>query len=187
MSPYGVTRAQWVKVIAGHGISSKQLFRSMMIQFTDAYMGHGISRWFFLAGWDRVPLDIVAAICHDDVIKWKHFPRYWPFVRGIHRSPMNSLHKGQWRGAFMFSLICAWINLWVNNREAGDWRRYDAIALMMTSSLCSSTYRSWVQKRRNSSALAMKLRISWTNPSLCVDIMCHTWLIIHIEKCFVLL
>ena len=24
---------------------------------------------------------------HDDVIKWKHFPRYWPFVRGIHRSP----------------------------------------------------------------------------------------------------
>ena len=25
-------------------------------------------------------------IPHDDVIKWKHFPRYWPFVRGIHRS-----------------------------------------------------------------------------------------------------
>ena len=22
---------------------------------------------------------------HDEVIKWKHFPRYWPFVRGIHR------------------------------------------------------------------------------------------------------
>ena len=31
---------------------------------------------------------------HDDVIKWKHFPRYWPFVRGIHRSPVNSPHKG---------------------------------------------------------------------------------------------
>ena len=43
---------------------------------------------------------------HDDVIKWKHFPRYWPFVRGIHRSPGNSPHKGQWRGALMFSLIC---------------------------------------------------------------------------------
>ena len=40
---------------------------------------------------------------HDDVIKWKHFPRYWPFVRGIHRSPVNSLYKGQWRGALMFS------------------------------------------------------------------------------------
>ena len=33
--------------------------------------------------------------CHDDVIKWKHFPRYWSFVRGIHRSPVNSPHKGQ--------------------------------------------------------------------------------------------
>ena len=60
---------------------------------------------------------------HDDVIKWKHFPRYWPFVRGIHRPPMNS-HKGQWRWSFMFSLICARINRWVNNREAGDLRRY---------------------------------------------------------------
>ena len=59
-----------------------------------------------------------------DVIKWKHFPRYWPFVRGIHRSPVNSPHKGQWRGALMFTLICARINGWVNNREAGDLRRY---------------------------------------------------------------
>ena len=28
-----------------------------------------------------------TASFHDDVIKWKNFPRYWPFVRGIHRSP----------------------------------------------------------------------------------------------------
>ena len=61
---------------------------------------------------------------HDDVIKWKHFPRYWPFVRGIHRSPVNSPHKGQWRGALMFSLTCAWINGWINNRAAGDLRRH---------------------------------------------------------------
>ena len=59
---------------------------------------------------------------HDDVIKWKHFPRYCPFVRGIHRLPANSPHKFQWRGALMFSLICAWINGWVNNRQAGDLR-----------------------------------------------------------------
>ena len=61
---------------------------------------------------------------HDDVIKWKHFPRYWAFMRGIHRSPVNSPHKGQWRGALMFSLICVWINGWVNNREPVDLRRY---------------------------------------------------------------
>ena len=66
-----------------------------------------------------------ARIRHDDVIKWIHFPRYWPFVRGIHRSPVNSLRKGQWRGALMFSLIY-WINGWVNSREAGDRRRYRA-------------------------------------------------------------
>ena len=61
---------------------------------------------------------------HDDVIKWEHFPRYWPFVRGIHRPPVNSPHKGQWCGVVMFSFICARINGWVNNREAGDLRRH---------------------------------------------------------------
>ena len=63
---------------------------------------------------------------HDDVMEWKLFSRYWPFVRGIHRSPVNSPHKGQWRGALMSSLLCAWINAWENNREAGDLRRHRA-------------------------------------------------------------
>ena len=74
---------------------------------------------------------------HDDVIKWKHFPHYWPFVRGIHRSPVNSPHKGQWRGALMFSLICVWIIGWVNNHGAGDLRRYRAHydVIVMYSSL----------------------------------------------------
>ena len=70
---------------------------------------------------------------YDDIIKWKHFPRYWPFVPGIHRSPVVSPHKGQWRGALMFSLICARINVWANNRKAGDLRRhrthYDVIVM----------------------------------------------------------
>ena len=43
---------------------------------------------------------------------------------GIHQSPVNSPHKGQWREALMVSLICAWINSWVNNGEAGDLRRH---------------------------------------------------------------
>ena len=79
---------------------------------------------------------------HDYAIKWKHFPRYWPFVQGMHRYPVNSPHKGQWRGALMFSLICAWINGWVNNREAGDLRRsradYDVIVMRTSqvSQLC---------------------------------------------------
>ena len=74
---------------------------------------------------------------HDDVIKWKHFPRYWTFVRGINRWPVNSPHKGQRRGALMFSLICTW----VNNQNAGDLRRqhvhYDVIVLCIFQ--CRST------------------------------------------------
>ena len=82
---------------------------------------------------------------HDEVIKWKHFPRNWPFVRGIHRSPVNSPHKGQWRGALMFSLICVWINGWINNREAGDFRRccahYDL--MVMHTNVLYPQYVAW--------------------------------------------
>ena len=34
--------------------------------------------------------------------------------------PLDSPHKGQWRGALMFSLICAWTNGWANSRDTGD-------------------------------------------------------------------
>ena len=74
---------------------------------------------------------------YDDVIKWKHFPRYWPFVRGIHRPPVNSPHKGQWRRALMFSLICSLISHWVNIGEAGDLKRhrahYDVIVMTLNN------------------------------------------------------
>ena len=63
---------------------------------------------------------------HDDVIKWKHLPHYWPFVGGIHRSPVNSPHKGQWCGALMFSLICTWTNSWTNNGDVDDFKHHRA-------------------------------------------------------------
>ena len=65
-------------------------------------------------------------LVHGDVIKWKHLPRHWPFVRGIHRSPVNSPHKGQWRGALMFSWMWAETNGSANSRYAGDLRRHGA-------------------------------------------------------------
>ena len=47
---------------------------------------------------------------------------------------LDSPHKGQWRGALMFSLICAWTKGWANNRDAGDLRRsrahYDVIEMI---------------------------------------------------------
>ena len=144
---------------------------------------------------------------HDDVIKWKHFPRYWPFVWGIHwpplRSPsdvtlmevsqhaldslyirsiwllyivmffvnliwylylfwlnkhclslslsLNSAHKGQRRGALMFSLICAWINAWVNNSKAGDLRRdiahYDVTIMMVKDGSMNNIDSRWLLRK----------------------------------------
>ena len=88
-------------------------------------MGPMWAPWTLLSGLSCLYENLlVACFCrhnhfaHDDVIKWNHFPRYWPFVW----SPVNSPRKGQWRGA----LICVWINGWENNPEAGDLRRDSA-------------------------------------------------------------
>ena len=80
--------------------------------------------------WPRNMARVTRLQIHDDVIKWKHFPRY--LGAGIHRSPVNSPQKGQWRRTLMFSLISAWINGWINNRAAGEtpsrllWRHCNA-------------------------------------------------------------
>ena len=59
---------------------------------------------------------------------WRHqmetFSALLALCAGHSPVMVNSPHKGQWREAFMFSLICAWINDWVNNREADDLRRH---------------------------------------------------------------
>ena len=76
---------------------------------------------------DDVSDDDDELLClHDGVMKWKHFPPYWPFVQGIHRSPVDSPHKVQWRVAMTFSLIYARINGWINIRKAADLRRHRA-------------------------------------------------------------
>ena len=99
--------------------------------------------WKCQSFWDRKCLDLrgtrtpnlLLTYCdiHDDVIKWKHFPRCWPFYGGIHWSLVNSPHKGKWHRALMFSLICVCINGWVNNFMAGDLRcncaHYDVIVM----------------------------------------------------------
>ena len=104
----------------------------------------------------------------DDVIKWKHFPRYWPFVRGIHQSLVNSPHKGQWRRALMFSLICDWTNDWANNRGGGDLRRHRA------------HYDVTVFRRGKLSVLFRPQRVATDHPSLDVDLLAtYRWYIGH--------
>ena len=84
----------------------------------------------------RLTISLIL-ILYDDGIKWKHFPRYWPFVRGIHWSLVDSPHKGQWCRALMFSLICAWANSWINNGDTSDLRchrvHYDVIVMMWST------------------------------------------------------
>ena len=73
------------------------------------------------AFWSKIPL------FHDDVIKWKHFRvaghLCWEFT-GDRWIPLTL--EGQWRGALTFSMMCAWTNGWVNNRDADDLTRHRA-------------------------------------------------------------
>ena len=100
-----------------------------------------LSCWFMSCHHDMRSTKLVdLTLEHEDIIKGKHFPRYWPFVWGIHQSPVNSPHKGQWRGALMFSLIWAWINGSVDNRDAGDLRCHhahdDVTVMEVTQDFC---------------------------------------------------
>ena len=78
-----------------------------------------------------------ATFQRDRLSWWRHqmepFYALLVLCAGISPVSVNSPHKGQWREALMFSLICAWINDWVDNREAGDLRRhhghYDVIVM----------------------------------------------------------
>ena len=75
---------------------------------------------------------------------WRHqmetFSALLAICAGNSPVPGEFPHKGQWRGAWMFSLICVWINDWVNNREAGDLRRhrthYNVIVIYWCHPVC---------------------------------------------------
>ena len=66
---------------------------------------------------------------------------------------VNFPHKGQSRGALIFSLICAWINGWINNREAGDFRRQQAqydVTVMVYLQSKHNQNQCWLTITRNS-------------------------------------
>ena len=96
---------------------------------------------------------------YDDIIKWKHFPRYRHFVLGIHRSQVNSPHKGQWRGALMLSLICAWTKGWANNQNAGDLRCYCARYDITVMTFC--TFQEPHNTAIGNCAVCVTVKSSW--------------------------
>ena len=81
-------------------------------------------------------------------------PRYWPFVRGIHRWPVDSPHKDQWLGTLIFFFICTWTDGWVNYRDAGDLRRHRAhyyVTVMFCWFDTQTLHREWINTHfRNS-------------------------------------
>ena len=123
----GLEYGRWKALPIFHYL--KQLY--LTFKWTGHFLYHAVNSNL---SWNGCSSISIVSVWHDDIIKWKHFPHYWPFVRGIHQSLVNSQHEGHWRGALVFSLICVWINDWVNNREAGDLRHYrthyDIIVMM---------------------------------------------------------
>ena len=88
-----------------------------MFRVTNCYFAH----WgVVMRTWD------IHVSHHDDVIKWKLFPRYWPFVWIIHQSPVNSPQKGPVTRSFDVPLMLARANSWVKRRVAGGLRRHDS-------------------------------------------------------------
>ena len=83
-------------------------------------------------------------------------------------SPVNSQHKGQWRGALIFSLIWVWINGWINTRDAGDLRRYHShydVIVMSTAtrlSQLSGQLHMMCECLWRKSTCDFKHRIMWT-------------------------
>ena len=86
---------------------------------------------------------------HDDVIKWKHFSRYWPLCGEFTGHRWIPSTKANDAELWCFLLICAWMNSWVNNREAG---------------LCFTTA-TWCCRKN----------FSWWERSFCWKLCCH-WL-----------
>ena len=75
---------------------------------------------------------LMSAITHDDVIKWKHFPRYWSCVRGIHRSPGDFLsQRPVTRGFDVFFDLR--LNQQLSKQSWGWW--FEIIELILTSLL----------------------------------------------------
>ena len=96
----------------------------VLADFTHMVQDHSTGAGAIIVWWLSNCKSYDYPSAHDDDIKWKHFRCYCPFVRGFHRSPVNSPQKSQCRGALMFSLICAWTNGSVNNQDVGDLRRH---------------------------------------------------------------
>ena len=97
----------------------------------------------------------IVMLIHDDFMKWTHFPRYICTGILLGESIAGGYpHKGHWRGALLFYLICAWTNGSANNGDDGDLRRhcahYDVTVIYTDEAtniwFCDCVYCSWISQ-----------------------------------------
>ena len=110
---------------------------------------------------------------------WRHqmetFSALLAICAGNSPVPVNSPHKGQWRGALMFSLICVCINGWINNREAGDLRRYRVhyvVIVMRTTHTQNSPIDCDGVQLTNAQCHMVPISILWYRESWTIQLKC---------------
>ena len=106
---------------------------SAAVTFNSGWKSHWIQMAYqFLAS---RPMESQWHTKHDDVIKWKHFPHYWPFVWGIHQPPMNSLQERQWWSFDVFFDLC--LNKRLSKHSGGWWVEMPSRSLWRHCMLCT--------------------------------------------------
>ena len=91
---------EWSPAVTG-GFSSQGLGMQETVPYPDVTDTRCscpvlLIQWFLFAAAHVLLVTFFFNRYNNDVRKWKQFPRYCPFVTGIHWSPLDSLHKGQW-------------------------------------------------------------------------------------------
>ena len=118
------------------------------------------------------PYELVN-IGQDDIIKWKHFSRYWPFVRGFHRSPAQ---RPVTRSFDVFFDLCLNKRLskqslgwWLETPSRSSWRHNNEL-FNFHFSIHYTTFDVWVKKfcRISKGTFEIPYKISYT----------------YIERCF---
>ena len=125
-----------MEIIGGNALYHKVIYVEFMSDTSVIHKGLPCYIW-------HISVICISGVVHYDVIKWKHFPRYWPFVRGIQPVTGEFPLKGQWQGALVFSMICA-LNKRLSKQSWGWW-----FPLFRTGSDCVANaqrreYKRWV-------------------------------------------
>ena len=116
-------------------------------------------------------------LSHDDVIKWKHFPCYWPFVRGIHRSPVNFPHVTQSFDVFFDLRLNKRLSKqkwcwWFETLSRPLWRHRNVFARILVNIDRVTTGLAWCVLL---DGIHVVLHCTWVGRRYCAELRYITW------------